>query len=132
MASHGYVPGCVYLRVQGSVRALGHLDEDSPAVRQGHRHFRPVQIAEERLHFDRLAANVQRAYPKDAFDAPRRRHGAAGDAADQVTAPVWKIYPATSHAKQHITNSRHCGNLPWQSSLVNFGDYMTISMKPLP
>ena len=26
-------------------------------------------------------------------------------------APIWKMYPATSHAEQYITNSRYCGNL---------------------
>ena len=31
---------------------------------------------------------------------------AVGDAADQVTAPIGKIYPATSHAEQYIINSR--------------------------
>ena len=36
-----------------------------------------------------------------------------GNAADRVIAPVWKIYPATSHAEQYITNSRYCGNLLW-------------------
>ena len=36
---------------------------------------------------------------------------AVGNTADQVIAPVWKIYPATSHAEQYITNSRYCGNL---------------------
>ena len=41
-----------------------------------------------------------------------------GDTADQVIAPIWKIYPATSHAEQYILNSRHCGNLLWQSSLT--------------
>ena len=43
-----------------------------------------------------------------------------GDAADQVTAPIWKIYHATSHAGQYIINSRYYGNLLiWQSSLYS-------------
>ena len=41
-----------------------------------------------------------------------------GDTADQVIAPVWKIYPAISHAGQYIINSRYCGDLLWQSSLT--------------
>jgi hypothetical protein len=40
-----------------------------------------------------------------------------GDAADQALAPIWKIYPAPSHAEQYITNFRYCGNLLWQSGL---------------
>jgi hypothetical protein len=31
--------------------------------------------------------------------------------ADKVIAPVWKIYPAISHAGQYIINSRYCGDL---------------------
>ena len=38
---------------------------------------------------------------------------AVGDTTDQATAPIWKIYPATSHAEQYIINSRYCGNLLW-------------------
>ena len=41
-----------------------------------------------------------------------------GDATDQVIAPIWKLYPATSHAEQYIINSRYCGNLLWQSGLT--------------
>ena len=41
-----------------------------------------------------------------------------GDATDQVIAPIWKIYPATSYAEQYIINSRYCGNLLWQPGLT--------------
>ena len=34
-------------------------------------------------------------------------------------APIWKMYPATSHAEQYITNSRYCGNLLGIRSLLN-------------
>ena len=57
---------------------------------------------------------------RDSFDSPLAilRHGAVGDATDQMIAPIWKLYPATSHAEQYVTNSRYCGNLLWQSSLT--------------
>ena len=56
----------------------------------------------------------------DPFDSAPAilRHGAVCDATDQVIAPIWKIYPATSHAEQYIINSRYCGNLLWQSGLT--------------
>ena len=47
----------------------------------------------------------------DEVDKPRalvpvKEGRAVGDAADQATAPIGKIYPATSHAEQYIINSR--------------------------
>jgi hypothetical protein len=49
---------------------------------------------------------------------PVKEVRAVGDATDQVIAPIWKIYPAMSHAEQYIINSRYCGNLLWQSGLT--------------
>ena len=31
---------------------------------------------------------------------------AVGDTTNQMIAPIWKTYPATSHAEQYIINSR--------------------------
>ena len=56
---------------------------------------------------------------RDVSDSPFATFNrAVGDATDQVIAPIWKIYPATSHAEQYIINSRYCGNLLWQSGLT--------------